>query len=182
MRDVFVAEQSVAVEGNLGVENAQVAVGHDDQRVDFEKGHVLLDEGLVKRREKRLRIFSSSAVERESGGNLRHIVSRYTRFRVNGDCVDLLGRIMRNRFDIHAAFRRNDEGNAANRTVDQQRAVKFASNVGTVFDVETVDLLAGFARLRRHQRVAEHVLGVGDDFVDRLCKTKRHPWRQGRVP
>src|SRR6478609_9126900 len=33
--DVVVAEQRVAVEGHLGVEDAQVAVLHDDQRVDL---------------------------------------------------------------------------------------------------------------------------------------------------
>jgi hypothetical protein len=49
--DVRMAEQRVAVEGHLGVENAQVTVLHHDQRVDFQKAHVLLDEGLVQDRE-----------------------------------------------------------------------------------------------------------------------------------
>ena len=49
------AEQRVVVEGHLGVEHPQVAVLHDDQRIDLEQAHVLLDEGLVERREQRLR-------------------------------------------------------------------------------------------------------------------------------
>uniref|UniRef100_A0A0N5A4I4 NAD-specific glutamate dehydrogenase n=1 Tax=Parastrongyloides trichosuri TaxID=131310 RepID=A0A0N5A4I4_PARTI len=55
--DVFVAVQGVAVEADLGVQNAQMAVFHDDQRVDLEHVHVLLDEGLVQDREQRLAVF-----------------------------------------------------------------------------------------------------------------------------
>ena len=46
--------------------------------------------------------------------------------------------------------------------------IELAGDVGAVLDIEAVDLLAGWAGLLGHQRVAEHFLGVGDDFVDRL--------------
>lgn len=165
------AEQRVAVEGHLGVENAQMAIFHDDQRVNLEESHVLLIEGLVEDREERLGVFGCNAVQRESLGDRSNVGVAYTLFRVDGDGVDLLGRVVGDSFDVHAAFRGNHESNLADGTVNQQRAVELAGNVRAVFDVETVDLLAGFTGLRRYQRVAEHVLRVGNDFVDGLRQT-----------
>jgi hypothetical protein len=91
-----------------------------------------------------------------------------TLFRVDGDGEDLFRRVVGDSFDVHAAFRRNHECDLADGAVDEQRAVEFAVDVGTVFDVEAVHLLAGVAGLRRDERVAEHVLGMGNDFLDRL--------------
>ena len=45
--DVGVAVEGVGVEGDLGVEAAQLAVLGDDQRVDLQHAHVLGDEGRV---------------------------------------------------------------------------------------------------------------------------------------
>ena len=45
--DVGLAVHGVAVEAHLGVEAFQLAVGRDDQGVDLQHLHVLLDEGLV---------------------------------------------------------------------------------------------------------------------------------------
>jgi hypothetical protein len=74
-------------------------------------------------------------------------------------------------FDVHAALGRDDEGHAANRAIDQQRAVQLTGDVGAVFDVQAVDLLAGLARLGGDQGVAQHFLGVGDGFLDREGQT-----------
>ncbi|MNX96617.1 hypothetical protein D3C86_1289400 [compost metagenome] len=165
------AEQRIAIERHLGVENAQMAIFHDDQRVNLEESHVLLIEGLVEDREQRLGVFRSNTLKLERLGDRGNVGVAHTLFRVDGDGVDFLGRVVGDSFDIHTAFGGNHESNLADGTVNQQRAVEFAGNVCAVFDVETVDLLAGVARLRRYQRVAEHVLGVGNDFVDRLCQT-----------
>jgi hypothetical protein len=74
--------------------------------------------------------------------------------------------IMGDGLDIHAAFGRGDDRDAPGDTVDQHRQVEFLCNVDAVGDVEAVDPLAGFASLHCHQRVAEHFLGVGFDFLD----------------
>ena len=78
---------------------------------------------------------------------------------------------MRDRLDVHAALGRDDEGDAADRAVDQQREVELAVDVGAVLDIEAVDLLAGRAGLLGDQRVAEHLVDVGDHLVDRLGQT-----------
>ena len=44
------AEQRVVVEADLGVEADQLPVLGDDQRIDLEQAHVLLDERLVQKR------------------------------------------------------------------------------------------------------------------------------------
>ena len=74
---------------------------------------------------------------------------------------------MGNALDVHAALGRDDEGDAPDRAVDQDRQIEFAVDVGAVFDVEAVDLLAGRAGLLGDQRVAEHLAGVGDDLGHR---------------
>ncbi|ENN89596.1 hypothetical protein RHSP_59721 [Rhizobium freirei PRF 81] len=168
--DVFMTEEGVAVEGNLGVEDPQVAVGHDDQRVDLEQRHVLLDEGLVEDREERGSVFAGGPFELQRVGKRNRVGSRDARRRIDGDGDDLFRRIVRDGLDVHAAFGRNDESNLTDGTVDEDREIEFAVDVGAVFDVETVDLLAGRAGLLGHQRVAEHILGVGDDIVNRLGK------------
>ena len=103
-------------------------------------------------------------------------------FGIDGDGDDLFRRVMRDRLDVHAAFGRDDEGDAADRAVDQQRQIELAVDVGAVLDIEAVDLLAGRTGLLGDQRIAEHLLGVGDDLVDRLAPGARRPWRLGRVP
>jgi len=121
--DVFVAVQGVAVEADLGVQNAQMAVLHDDQRVDLEHVHVLLDEGLVQDREQRLAVFGGIARQlqrRVDGGD---VLGGDAGFRVDGDGVDLFRGGVGHFLDVHAAFSRDDEGRLTDRTVDQQRAV-----------------------------------------------------------
>ncbi len=74
---------------------------------------------------------------------------------------------MRHRLDVHAAFGRDDERHPAGAAIDQQRAVELAGDVGAVFDIEPVDLLAVRPGLLGHQRVPEHFAGIGDHILDR---------------
>ena len=58
--------------------------------------------------------------------------------------------------DVHAALGRDNERNVGGRTVNQDRQVEFFFDVGAVFDVEAVHLLAGGRGLRGHEVFAEH--------------------------
>ena len=56
--------------------------------------------------------------------------------------LDLLGRVVGDLLDVHAALGRGDDGDAAALAVDQQSEVEFLGDVDAVGDVEPVDLLA----------------------------------------
>ena len=73
--------------------------------------------------------------------------------------------------NVHAALSRDDEGDAAVLTVDQQGAVELPVDVGAVLDIEAVDLFAGLARLGGNQGVAQHFASVGHGFLDRFGQT-----------
>ena len=88
--------------------------------------------------------------------------------RVDGQRLDLLRRVVRDRLDVHAALGRDDDGDAAGAAVDQQSEVEFLVDVDAVGDVEPIDLLAGRAGLDGDQRLAEHLGGVLADLVDRM--------------
>jgi hypothetical protein len=164
---VLMAEQGVAVEADLGVQHPQMAVGHDDQRIDLQHRHVLVDEGLVEDREQGLAVLRRRAGQAVGGVDLGHIGGRHAGFRIDVDGDDLVGRVVGDPLDVHAALGRNHEGHAAGRAVDQQGTVQFTVDVGAVLDVETVDLFAGGAGLGGHQRIAQHLPGVGHDLFDR---------------
>ena len=95
---------------------------------------------------------------------MRHDAGR----RIDREGLDLLRRVVRDLLDIHAAFRRDDEGDAAGGAVDEHRQVELGLDVGAVLDIEPVDLLAGLAGLDRHEGVAEHFARELLDLVDGL--------------
>ena len=162
------AIEGVVLEADLGVEAAQLAVLGDDQRIDLEDLHVLGHEGGVELFGQRARLLGEIAREAERGGDLAAVMRHQPRRRIDREGHDLLGRVMRDLLDVHAAFGRDDEGDARGRAVDQHREIEFLVDVGAVLDVEAVDLLAGLAGLQRDQRRAQHLLGEGFGLVDRL--------------
>ncbi|GAB1395636.1 hypothetical protein MASR1M65_04130 [Saprospiraceae bacterium] len=88
--------------------------------------------------------------------------------RVDGQGVDLLGRVMGHVLDVHAAFGRADDGDAAGFPVDQQREVKLARDVAAVLDVDAVDLLARRAGLHGDKGAAQHLAGEFGGFLHRF--------------
>ena len=82
------------------------------------------------------------AGEAERGGDGAAVMRHQAGGGIDGDGLDLLRRVVGDRLDIHAAFGRGDDGDAAGRAVDQQRQVEFLFDVDAVGDVEALDLLA----------------------------------------
>ena len=95
---------------------------------------------------------------------MRHEAGR----RIDGDGRDLLRRVVRDLFDLHAALGRGDDGDSAALTVDEQREVELLVDVDAVGDVEPLDLLARGPGLNRHQRPAEHFGRMLAHLVDRM--------------
>jgi hypothetical protein len=87
---------------------------------------------------------------------------------IDGEGQDLLGGVVSDALDVHAALGGGDHRDAGRLTVDQQGEVQLASNVGAFLDVEAVDLLALGAGLDGDEHPAEHLLGVLADVLDGL--------------
>src|SRR3546814_17504329 len=90
--------------------------------------------------------------------------------------VDFLRAVVRDGFDIHPAFGRDDERNAAGDAIDKQGEVEFVRDIDAVGDVETVDLLARVAGLHRHPRVAEHVGRGGPTLETGSAQWRARGW------
>src|SRR5690606_22662685 len=88
--------------------------------------------------------------------------------RIDREGDDLLGRVVSDILDAHAAFGGDHESNPRGLAIDQRGEIEFLVDVGAVLDIEAVDLLAGRAGLHRHQRRAEHLAGEALYFADRL--------------
>ena len=162
------AVEGVRVEGDLGVQALEVPVLGDDERVDLQHAHVLAREGRVELGRDVLRLLGERAGEAERLGHQPAVVGHHAGRGVDGEGDDLVGRVVRHRLDVHAALRRDDEGDAAGRTVDQHREVELGLDVRAVLDVEAVHLLAGLAGLDRDEGAPEHLLGEGLDLGGRL--------------
>ena len=106
-------EQRVVVESDLGVETDQLLVLGDDQRIDLEQAHVLVDEGLVELRQQRTGLLGEIAVELQRVRDGAHVMRPDAGGRIDREGHDLLRRVVRDLFDVHAAFGRDDEGDAA---------------------------------------------------------------------
>ena len=90
--------------------------------------------------------------------------------RIDRNGHDLVRRIVRHVFDVHAAFGRDHDGDARGLAVDQHRQIEFLVDRRAFLDVEPVDLLAVRPGLVRDQGRAEEprrfLLHVVDRFDD----------------
>ncbi len=133
-----------------------MAVGGDDQRVDLEHLHVLGDEAVIELRDEVFGFLRERALQAQHFRDQAAVMGHDAGRGIDRERVDFLRGVVRDRLDIHAAFGRDDEGDAARGAVDQHRQIEFALDIRAVLDVEAVDLLAGLAGLDGDQRVAEH--------------------------
>ena len=161
-------EQRVVVERHLGIEHHQLALPGDDQRVDLQHRHVLGDERRVELRGQTLRLFGKITGELQRLGDSATVMAHDAGRRIDRERDDFLRRSVGDILDIDAALGRHHERDARGFAIDQQRKVELLGNVGALFQVKPVDLLAVRAGLDRHQRRAQHLAGEDLDLVDRL--------------
>ena len=166
--DLGVSEQRVAVEGNLGVEHPQMTVLHDDQRIDLQQAHILADEDIVQQREELHAILTRRTVEFEGIAQFRRISLGDPCCGIDADGVDFLRRFLGHRLDIHAALGGGDKGDQRGFAVDEDGEVELAVDIGAIFQIEPVDLLAFGAGLLGDQRVTQHLGDMGFHFISRM--------------
>ena len=172
------AELGIVVEADLGVENQQHIVVGDGERVDLDLRGVGADEGIVQFGQHLRRLFGEVALEAERGGDGAAVVRHQPGRRIDGDGLDLLRRVVGDRLDIHAAFGRGDDGDAAGLAVDQQCEIEFLGDVDAVGDVEALDLLP-CGPVWTVTRVLPSISSAcGADLVDR-CARRTPPLASG---
>ena len=160
--------ERVVVEGHLGVERDHLAPRRDHEWVDLDQRAVEFGEGPVKVADQRHEGAHLLAGKPKGKGKLAALVALEAGCGVDRLRDDLLGRLVRHRFDVHAAFGRGDDGDPACGAVDEHRDIELALDVAAFLDIEALDRPADRSGLLGDQFVAKHGGGVGADLVDGL--------------
>src|SRR5208282_2718898 len=126
------------------------------------------DKGRVKLLNQFARLFGEIAGQTERLGHRAAVMRHDAGGRIDREGNDFLGGGVGDFLDVHAAFGRDDEGDARGDAIDQGREIEFFLYVGAVLDIETVDLLARRAGLDGHQRIAKHLADKGLDLFNRF--------------
>ena len=108
--EIRVTELGIVVEADLGIEHHQLTLIGHRQRIDLDLRRVRADEGLVKAAEHLPRLLGEIAGKAERRGHFAAVVRHQSGRRIDGDGADLLGRLVRDLLDVHAAFGRSDDG------------------------------------------------------------------------
>jgi hypothetical protein len=159
------AEHRVRIEGDLGIEDEQLAAYRHRKRIDLDLRGVGADESLVELGKHRAGLLGELAAKPERRRDGTGVMGHQPGSRIDRDGLDLLGAVMSHRFDIHPAFGRGDHGDPAAAAVDEQRQIIFLRDIDAVGDVEPLHLLALGAGLDGDQGLAEHLGGVDADLV-----------------
>ena len=164
------AVNSVTVKADFCVQHLEVAIGHDDQRVDFQHLHVLLGEGTVQIAKQGDHLFDLSTLEAQFKCNAATVIRLIAGCWVDFEAQDFFWGRGCNLFDVHAAFGRCNDRNTRCRAVNQQSQVHFGFDVRTIFDVDAVDLLACWTGLVCDQSFAQHLFCLFGCFFYRFGK------------
>ena len=179
--NIGMAVEGVVVEGNLGVEHAQLAVRHDDQRIDLQHRHVLGDESRIELRDQALDLLGQIAGESERARRGAAVVGHDSSRRIDREAVNLFRRVMGDVLDVDAALGREDERNPARLPVDQRREIELLVDIRAVLDIEAVDLLAGGAGLHGHEGRAQHLPGERAHLFNRAREPHAALFARGRL-
>ena len=158
--DVLVAEQAVAVEVHLCVEGDDVAVLGQHQGVDLRERAVGVDERIVEGDHELDRLPRELPGDPEAEGELARLKGHESHGRVDPLLQDLLGRLRRDRLDLHPAFGGGHHHDPGNPPVDDHSKVEFPLDPAGLLDQDPLHLLPLGARLVGHQGHPEDLLRV----------------------
>src|SRR6516225_6597410 len=167
---VGVAVERVVVERNLGIQTNDLAGFGHDQRIDLKQAHVLGQKSLVEPRQHVFGLLGLLAVKTENPRHVARMMRHETGRGIDRETHDLVRRLMRDFFDVHAALGRRDEGHPRRRAINERREIIFTLDCRAFLDIDAAHLAAMQPGLVRDQNGAEHPLSLalylGDRFED----------------
>ena len=149
----------VVVDDHLDIEGKKIARLGNCQRIDFDQTGVIFEKRLIDSGHGRCDGVRRLARKAQIGSQRLGVGVVETGFGVDHQFVDFIGRRGGGFLDILAAFTGGQEGDAANRSIDQGGQVNFLGHFTGLFHVNPFDLYAQRAGLRRHQPGAQHTGG-----------------------
>ncbi len=132
----------------------------DHERVDLHEREVLLHEALAEPRQQLRELLDLVALQPEPERELAALVGHDADERVDGRLQDLLGRVVRDGLDVHAAFGRGHDDDAPAGAVDDHAEVELVGDVAGLLDQHRVDGLPLLVGLEGDEVRAEHGFGV----------------------
>jgi len=165
----------VGIDVDLGIQAMQVAIGLDDQRIDFQQGQVVVLEEVTQTDKNIDELLDLRAFEAKLEGQLAALVWHRANQRVDDSLEDFLRGFVGNLFNLHAAFGGCHEHNALAGTIHHRTQVQLPGNISAGFNQNLVDGLTAGICLVSHQALTEPLVGEIADFVlgfDQLHTTR----------
>src|ERR1051325_4221052 len=165
---LFMAIERVVVKVDLRIERDEALVLRQQERIDLHQRSVHLLVGSVERLHEFRRLAHQVRRKTELEGELARLKRAKADRRVNRLLENLLGRMGRDLFYVHAARRRCHEDGSARRAVKHDAQVEFLVNGQPFFDEEHAHFPAFGAGLVRDELHAEHLSRYLARFVRAL--------------
>src|SRR6185437_4582498 len=149
-------EYCVGIDVDFGVERNKLAGFGHDERIHLHEARVLLHVELVQRRGDRLEFRYLRTLETEAEGNLPRLIRLQARRRMHRHGQDLLGRLLRDLLDVHAAGSGGDERDAALLAIESQRQIDLALDLRARLHIDALHRQALGTGLFGLQARSEH--------------------------
>ncbi len=157
--DVFLTIEGVVVEVELGIECDDFVFGGDCERIDLDEGAVGFEVKIPQGGEEFHGLVHLRAAQTKGCGDLAALVGLQANAGMDELFADLLGSLLGDFFDVHAAFGGGDDGVAAGAAIEEDGEVVFLGNVNGLGDEDFAHELAFRAGLMSDKGLAKHLAG-----------------------
>src|SRR5690606_36595655 len=154
--NILVPVKRVVIEVHLRIQRDHIAATGHDQRVDFNKARVCIDNGVVKRHDELDRGIDLLAFEAEAEGYPARMERHNAGRRINAYHEDFFRCLFGDFLDVHSAFGGGHEGHAILGAVDDRAKIEFTGDIAPFLDIDALDFLAFRTGLMRHELHADH--------------------------
>ncbi len=137
--EVFVAEEGVVVEVDLGVERVDFVVFGDDEGIDFGERGIHIEAGLRERNHRGCGAGDGRGRDADPEGQIARLIRHQAEAGLDKFFDDRLGSFRGDFFDLHAAGGGRHEGDLAGRTIENDAEVKLPLDGKCFFDEHAVN-------------------------------------------